>query len=236
MKSLLPLLLLLVVLGHVAHAGKKIPFMEVPENLDTPEEKFSWAAKSGDMVQAVELLEQYPELDINWRAPRGGFTALHMAVNNGYEDITQLLLNHPDVQVNARADRGFTPLIIASQATFHAPLKALLADSRVDVDLACDQGSTALWVQALKHNYESVQWTLVSGRIKDVKVEVAGTTPLEIAREEKAENVVLVLEAYEKDPKDTVKKLMKDLNITGQPSSSVLLFLLFSFSSFFLLS
>ena len=59
--------------------------------------------------QVVEWLLQQRGIDAS-RGNRGGWTALHMAVNGNNPSGLSLLLVHPTADPTARNDRGMTPL------------------------------------------------------------------------------------------------------------------------------
>jgi len=203
-------------LAVCAKTKKAFPYAEPPAKLDTPEEKFSWAVKSSNLPHAIQLLLDHPDLDVNWKAPNGGFTALHMAANNGYEDTVRLLLTHPDIDVNLLADQGFSATLVASQGPYVGPLRELLGDSRVDVNRPCDLGMFPLFVMAYDRRYEYIMWAIASGRDLNIQGKTLEKTPLQVARERNATEAIVILEAYEMDPKETVTRIRHDLQITGQ--------------------
>ena len=57
---------------------------------------------------------------------RNGFTPLHIAVQLGHIESIMVLMNNPDIDVNAVSMSGYTPLYIAEASNLSAPLKEML--------------------------------------------------------------------------------------------------------------
>ena len=71
-----------------------------------------------------------------------GFTALHMACQEGYQDIVTMLLRK-GAKVDSTDDDGVTPLMVASEAG-HESVVTLLVAENADVNLADKAGKTAI--------------------------------------------------------------------------------------------
>jgi ankyrin repeat protein len=81
------------------------------------------------MMDAVQLLLER-DVDINVK-DKAGNSVVHIAAENGFIDILVLLLNHPDVKVNEKNAKGYTPLLLASQADRAECCKLLMRAVRI---------------------------------------------------------------------------------------------------------
>lgn len=94
--------------------------------------------------EAVQLLISLGA-DVNLRHPQTGNTSLHYSSN---PEITQMLVDHPEIDLNARNKLDFTPLML--QIWDYRYLTAenirILLAAGVKVDLSTYQGSTALYI------------------------------------------------------------------------------------------
>jgi len=77
------------------------------------------AAKSGDMANVQELVEQ--GIDVNAR-PTGGHAALEWAVINGHGEIAEFLIRK-GAHVNPKTENGKTPLDLARSDEMKALLR-----------------------------------------------------------------------------------------------------------------
>ena len=66
----------------------------------------------------------------------------------GHEDVVEILLGHPDIDVNARNPDGMTALMIACKQYGRTNIVKLLLQkpSRVDLSFQNNDGQTALWL------------------------------------------------------------------------------------------
>jgi len=70
-------------------------------------------ASSLNATDVVELLLQYPSIDVNVIDPYGN-TALLYDSRGGYTNVVRLLLECDDIDVNTRSRSGCTALMLAS--------------------------------------------------------------------------------------------------------------------------
>lgn len=75
-----------------------------------------------------------------------GETPLHTAVRTRRYPVDKIkeLLKRPEIKVNERNKSGMTPLMLAVSLKYTDIVKALLADSCVDINMQGQQGNTAL--------------------------------------------------------------------------------------------
>lgn len=99
----------------------------------------SWAC-IGQSTEAVQDLLQLVHLDVNLLSGPNKTTALHEACLSGFEEGVELLLNHPDIDVDALDNQGQTALHYATQYNHLLCLKLLLAKGSARIDLFDHQG------------------------------------------------------------------------------------------------
>lgn len=100
-----------------------------------------WAVAK-ENVDALEILLNVPDLNINYATPAGGVTALHQAMVRGGK-ILIMLLGRADINVNAQNKDGSTPLHLAvSKGLIHS-IRILLSMKGSEIDLAIQDNSEA---------------------------------------------------------------------------------------------
>lgn len=100
-----------------------------------------WRVVKGS-VDALEILLNINELDVNFPTPLGRFTALHQAMVRGGK-VLIMLLRRPDINVNAQNKDGSTPLQLAvSKGLIHS-IRILLSMKGSEVNLAIQDNSEA---------------------------------------------------------------------------------------------
>ncbi len=118
--------------------------------------------------------------DVNARTV-AGMTALHQAASFGHWEVIEELLNHPNVNVNARADDLKAPLHLAAQKGKERSVILLLGKG-ADVSLADNDGWTPLHYAAVGGKKDIIQLLLNKGADFNAK-DKQGRTPCDIARE-----------------------------------------------------
>jgi len=90
-------------------------------------------------------------------------TVLHIACQAGHVEVVEVLLTHPEIDVNSQDSSQWTPLLHACASGRVEVAKLLLLDERVDVN-ACDyQGRSALWWLAYLDDLVMAEWIVASG-------------------------------------------------------------------------
>lgn len=93
----------------------------------------SWAC-IGKSTEAIQYLKTYVHLDINLKSGPQQTTALHEAALSGFNEGIDVLLQHPDIDINAVDKEGKTAVHYATQANHTDTLKILLsAGARIDL-------------------------------------------------------------------------------------------------------
>jgi len=136
-----------------------------------------YAASGGDERSVALLLGRGAE--INARA-RNGWTALTLAAARGFDGIVAALLSH-GADPNVPDIYGWTPLMRAVQAERPKAVTALLKDARTDVNVADENGQTALHHAAALNAPEIANALLASGAGRKTR-DRDGRTPGDIAR------------------------------------------------------
>ena len=98
----------------------------------------------------LDMLLAHPLIDVNGPDMYNDIgTPLHYAVFWGQIHLVRRLLAHRNVDVNARNEKGDTPLLLAAMALHREPsadrpavVRALLSDSRVDASVVTSDGRT----------------------------------------------------------------------------------------------
>ena len=141
-------------------------------------EQLLTAAEQGNIKQVEDILKNAPQgtLDVNFKDPELGFTALHWAASNGQDKLTALLIRY-GADINIQDTSKDTPLHYAAfQGSM--PTVRLLLSKGANADLKNAAGESALdharaqghiEVAQLLENYMKAQTT--------PKLEVEDITP-----------------------------------------------------------
>lgn len=181
----------------------------------THEEQFFEAVLQNNTGEVRSLLRGHPSINVNWKTPDSGLAALHVACSNGYVQLMELLLKHPEIDLNLAADNGFTPLMFASQAAKVDALRVLLVDARVDSNKASPDGTTAIWLAAYQGKADFVKWMVASGRRLDQKSSFSGLTILDAAKISGNKETIRVLQDMATRPKETLEGVRQELGVTS---------------------
>lgn len=116
---------------------------------------FYYATSMGNLAIAKELLK-IESLDVNIADDRGE-TAIDISLEREYLDVTQMIVNHPTFDINAKGMYGRTPLIHASRLYGdNVDLVSYLLAQRgadiVDINKTDDMTHTALTSAAVAGN------------------------------------------------------------------------------------
>lgn len=101
----------------------------------------------------LKILLQIIKININYR-DRGN-TVLHDAAARGYENIVKLLLQQPDININATNVDGATPLMVAAENGHESIVRLLLTMQNINIAANDIYGDNALIVAKVK-DYDSI--------------------------------------------------------------------------------
>jgi len=106
-------------------------------------EKFYDAACYGREPEAKKILEDNPNLNVNWKNEKeDGDTALYIACEKGFDAIVSLLLAHPAIDVNVKTKSGRTPFMIGCSNGYTSCVREMLKDQRINVNEPDNDGRT----------------------------------------------------------------------------------------------
>jgi len=111
-----------------------------------------------------------------------GRTPLHAAVATDAQGVFHILLKNRATNLNAKTFDGTTPLILAARLAIEGMVEQLI-EAEVDVNLADDQGKTALHWAASVNNVEAVNVLLAHGANRDAQ-DSKDETPLFLSARE----------------------------------------------------
>lgn len=137
---------------------------------ESPQIQLTSAVMANDVARVERLLDD-PSVDINWRGPKMGDSALASAAANNRVEIVQLLLRR-GADANIATDEKSTPLQAAAY-NGHAEVVKLLIEAGVDVNVAETRyGFTALMRAARNGHLDVMKMLLDAGadpaaRLKD---------------------------------------------------------------------
>lgn len=174
------------------------------------EETLWWDCYFAEEIGKVKQLLSSPKIrNLNWKNLKfGGGTALHAACERSSEQTIGHLLSHPSIEVNDEDIDGNTPLIGACRRGNSTIIKLILEDQRVDINKKNHDGQTALWIICNHSCDYNVKLLLASGKAIDT---LSIKSAAQIARIHEKEYAVTLIEEYQNDPEETIKKLREEL-------------------------
>ncbi|KAB2105292.1 hypothetical protein AG0111_0g7058 [Alternaria gaisen] len=140
------------------------------------------AVRANDIAVTKVLLGR-GDLDVNIK-DTSGFdnpnkqTPLHLATDRGLKEMVELLLLHPDIDVNPRDENGETPLHTAARKDRMEILVLLLAHPGIDVNSRDAGGGTLLHASATQGYMEILRLLLARPDVDVNFRDVVGDTPL----------------------------------------------------------
>jgi len=200
------------------------------------EEKLFYLLTTNDNAKDAEakaMLKFAPsDFDVNWinenHYAKRSF--LHIACQHNRTEMIAELLNHPMINVNLKDAVGWTPFILTCFSNTVKSAILLLNDARVDINCKDKNGVTGLMEAAWQGNLETIEQILASlkhiqnediaNSINDAKKEICSR------KKEQYPKIISLLEAYQTQPFETVKKLRSKLQEYDSVSIFVLVVLL----------
>lgn len=143
-------------------------------------------------VENVKVLLKKETLDIDWRHPQGGATALYVACEFGHVQVAQLLIA-AGAAVDAARDDGATPLYKACQDGGKPAIAQLLVTAGAQVNQQDRAGMTPLWLSVHRGCTELVKLLLEAGA--DATYRVQEWSALDLAKREGHQEIARLLAA-----------------------------------------
>jgi ankyrin repeat protein len=129
------------------------------------------AATRGDLEMVNALLQG--GADVN-QVDEKRFTALLRALQNNHEEISNILVARPELDVNAQGEGGANALI-SFVARQREPAVQDLLDRGANVNLPDSDGDTALNIAVQRGNVRIVELLLSKGADPNIKNKLGGT-------------------------------------------------------------
>ena len=176
----------------------------------------------GDMEEVRRLLKT-PTIDVNWKNDRQedeyfkGTAALHHTFGTRNEDlvISKMLLAHPDIDVNIKTAEGDTPFMRMQSVDYVLIGQEFLKDARVNINQLTSEGkSTPCWRYQIDHIL--LQIMIASGRELEFGKPGDKLSDPFVTAGQDDEKVISLLESYQKNPDDAVRRAREELGISGK--------------------
>jgi ankyrin repeat protein len=162
---------------------------------ETPQNQLLSAVDRQDEKGVAKLLENSPELDVNYRTPRMGQSALVSAASMGNVEIVRLLLRHgADPSITTESDQ--TALMLAAHYG-HVEIVNVLIAAGADVNVAESRYGYTPLASAARKGQTAVVLVLLDARADTQKRTSDGRTALQLASQYNRQSVVRALQAYE---------------------------------------
>jgi len=130
-----------------------------------------------------------------------GKTPFFITCEQGHIELARLLLDKGSL--NQRDNSGSSPLLIACQKGFVPIVELLTSDPRLDVNKPSHSGLTPFHEACSSGRLDilKLMFRTQANVSTNVKTELNGSTPAEIAKEKGFTEITALIAAYERDPK-----------------------------------
>ncbi len=181
-------------------------------SLKTPEQSLFGTVRDGDLEAFRGCLAKFPTLNIN-AIPKPFFhDVLHEAVTRRHNDIFDILIIIPNINVNSRNGIGETPLHCAVAANNMHALKALIDHPKTEINAVDDMGYTALHCAATLGCAQSITLLLQHAELDSTIVTNMGET---------ADAIVKVL-YFDYEAAEKLKRVIQQHQVKCSPISKEL--------------
>jgi serine/threonine-protein phosphatase 6 regulatory ankyrin repeat subunit B len=136
--------------------------------------------KGNPDLELIKDILAYTVVDVNGKNSND-WTALMRSAYRGYENLVELLLNHPGIDVNVQNNDGYTALIFATNRRNEKCVELLLKHPKIDVNVESKWAKTALMRAAEQGNEKCVELLLNHPGINISLKNVIGETAWNLA-------------------------------------------------------
>jgi len=188
------------------------------------------AVKEGDVKKVAELMRQDPGFNVNMGQDGDGWTLLHFACNRDSRSaVIPLLLAHPDIDVNLKDKKGFTPFYWACRIGYSSCVREILKDFRVKANEPNNDGETPFWAAAWFGHLDIIKWWIASGREMDLGKpgDVEKTDAIGRAKNGGKTDVVTLLERFKENPVETRHAMRVDLGLLDELAAEMFALVVF---------
>ena len=149
-------------------------------------------------TEIVRYLAGLPEVDLNYRDTENNYTALQHAVEEGYTDVVQVLLE-AGADVDTRGNLGRSPLLYVC-ASGELDVVKMLVRAGAEVRATDDEGDTCLILAAFFGHIDTVRY-------------LVGLPEVELNHRDTENNYTALQYAVEEDHKDVTQVLIDALYV-----------------------
>jgi len=204
------------------------------------EPRFWDAVNDGNVEEVREILENHPNVDVNWKNEDwiGHLAAMHRACRYGHDSIVAILLAHPGIKVNVKDSYGHTPFMIACLNDHTSCARLMLEDQRAAINEPSNNGYTPLRDAAHAGNLEIIKWWVASGREMDLgepgdsKTDAIGEARKNLPwrsgmEKDRKTAVVTLLERFKENPEETRPSVRVELGYQDEMAAAVFAIVVF---------
>jgi ankyrin repeat protein len=162
---------------------------------ESPQNQLLSAVVDRDLEGVARLLREHSQLDINYRTPRTGQSALSNAVSTGDAQLVRMLLRH-GANPSLGSYEQQTPLILAAHHGYVEIVQLLIA-AGADVNTSEERyGFTAL-TSAAKEGHGYIVGLLLAAGADSHALTKDGRTASQLASQYNRQDVIRILQRYD---------------------------------------
>ena len=157
--------------GHVKVIRQLLDYGAAINDISDRGETALFEAIYGDHEEALKSLLSQTELEINIVHTKQEYrTGLMLAASQGQSNIVEILLGHPNIDVNAQDSNGDSALCLAAEFGSKETIQILLKKPTIDINKVNHRGWSALYIAAKEDHINCVEFLLeanVNSSLKD---------------------------------------------------------------------
>lgn len=186
------------------------------------------ACYHGHVERAKEILLKNIKSDVNFvNNICWGWTPLHIACARGHAPIVSFLLVQPGILINAGDNTGWTPLSVAVRNGYDHIVKILVKDVRCEINSLCHSGISILHSAVSYGRVNSVKILIATGMELTIFESVKAGHPIAIAKHEKNDAMVVLLERFQLEPERLIRELRVELEYYDRKAAKLFALVIF---------